>query len=91
MDVFNINQILTVALFLGALGLAWLFVMKNRGVIRPRLAQGRRMHLTEATAIGPNQRAMILQVDQREFLVVALKGAAPAITELGAVVAEVSA
>lgn len=91
MDIFSINQILTVALFLGALGLAWLFVMKNRGVIRPRLAQGRRMHMTEAAALGPNQRAMILQVDQREFLVVALKGAAPTVTELGTVAAEVSA
>jgi flagellar protein FliO/FliZ len=84
MAVIRPDQILILILFLGALGLAWLAVQRNRAGLAERLGRGRRLRLAEAAAIGPGDRAMILAVDGREFLVLRIKGAPAVVVPLAA-------
>ncbi|MFQ6755454.1 flagellar assembly protein FliO [Cereibacter sphaeroides] len=81
MDILRPDQILTLGLFLGLLGLLWLVVkLKAPGI--SRFASGGRLRLAEAAALGPQERAAILAVDGREFLVLTSKGAAPVVLPL---------
>ena len=81
-DVLQIDQILTVGGFLAVLVAALLLVQANRSKLSGRMAKGRRMQLSEVTALGPDARAMLLAVDDTEFLVVTTKRQAPVVTEL---------
>jgi flagellar protein FliO/FliZ len=74
MDLIPYDKIATLVVFLGALGLLWVMVQRHRGGLVGQLHKGRRLRLTESTAIGPADRAMILTVDGRDFLVVQIKG-----------------
>lgn len=82
MDVIRPDQILTLALFMAVLGLGWLLVKMNRGGLARRIAGNRRMALVEVTALSPTDRAMILAVDGREFLILRCRGEAPVLTAL---------
>lgn len=84
MDVIRPDQILTLTLFMAVLGLGWLVVKMNRGGLARRIAGDRRMRLVEVAALSPTDRAMILQVDAREFLILRCKGEAPVVTVLEA-------
>ena len=88
MDLFRPDQILILLAFLGALGAAWVYVQRNRGALSERVARGRRLRVTEAAPIGPGDRAMILSVDGRDYLLIRLKGAAPVFQPLPATRAE---
>jgi flagellar protein FliO/FliZ len=74
MDLIPFDKIVTLTAFLGGLGVVWLLVLRHRGGLRAHLHRGRRLRLSEAAALGPQGRAMILNVDGREFLVVQIKG-----------------
>lgn len=74
MELIPFDRIATLAVFLGLLGLTWLVVQRHRGGLAGHLHRGRRLRLTESAAIGPADRAMILSVDGREFLLVQVKG-----------------
>lgn len=82
MELIPYDKIATLAVFLGALGLAWLLVQRHRGGLAGHLHKGRRLRLTESAAIGPADRAMILTVDGRDFLVVQIKGSGMALQPL---------
>lgn len=82
LDVIRPDQILTLILFMAVLGLGWLVVKMNRGGIARRIAGERRMRLVEVAALSPTDRAMILQVDAREFLILRCRGEAPVVTAL---------
>ena len=82
MSVISSTQIMTMFLFMGLLGLLWLTVRLNRNGLTKKFGVGRRITVSEVTAIGPQDRAMILTVDRREYLVLRLRGAPPVITEL---------
>ena len=81
-EVLQIDQILTVGGFLAVLFAALMLVQANRSKLSGRMAKGRRMKLSEVTALGPDARAMLLAVDDTEFLVVTTKRQAPVVTEL---------
>lgn len=81
-DLLNLWQILTLFAFLIGLGLLWYFVQRNKAGLARRMGQDRRIKVTEVAALSPTDRAMILTVDSREFLVVRAKGSAPVLTEL---------
>ena len=67
-------QIVTVLLFLGVLGgLNWL-IRRNRHLLRPQLAAGRRLLVEESCPLGGTDRAAILSVDRARFLVVLTRG-----------------
>ena len=85
MDIVRPEQVLTLVLFLGALGLVWLWVKTNRGGLARKIAGDRRMRLVEVAALSPMDRAMILAVDGREFLILRCKGEAPLMRALPAV------
>jgi flagellar protein FliO/FliZ len=88
MDLFRPDQILILLCFLGALGAVWVYVHRNRGALSDRMARGRRLRVAEAAPIGPGDRAMILSVDGRDYLLIRLKGAAPVLQALPAPVPE---
>lgn len=77
-------QIGILAVFLSGLLLMWLFVQRNREGLAKRINQGRRIKVAEVTAISPVDRAILLTIDDREFLVLRSKGVAPVLTELSA-------
>lgn len=78
------DQIVILCLFLGVLGLVWLTVHRHRDRLAARIGRGRRLRLAEAAAIGPGDRALILAVDGREFLVLRVKGAPPVVVPITA-------
>lgn len=90
MDVVRPDQIITLTLFLAVLGLGWLVVKLNKGGLVRRISGDRRLHLAEVTALSPTDRAMILRVDGREFLVLRCKGQAPLLHDLGTAPATIS-
>lgn len=80
MGIVSLQQILTVAGFLGILGLAWLAARRLRPGALP--GTGRRMRVAEVLDLSPTDRALILSVDQADYLVLRQRGAAPVITPL---------
>ena len=84
MDLITLNQIVTLALFMGALGALWWLVQRNKAGLSGRLAAQRRLRVVEATALGPRDRVLIVAVDGREFLLVSVRGAAPVLHPLPA-------
>ena len=82
MDVIRPEQLLTLTLFMAVLGLGWLVVKLNRGGLARRIAGNRRLRLVEVAALSPSDRAMILAVDGREFLILRCRGEAPLMTAL---------
>ncbi|OUD10181.1 hypothetical protein BVC71_01300 [Marivivens niveibacter] len=82
MDFIRPDQILTIVLFLGLLALAWVFVRVNRQGLGAKVRAGKRITVQEVTAISPQDRAMIMRVDDREFFVIKSKGVAPVLTEI---------
>ena len=82
MNLVSSNQIANMLLFMAVLGLLWLAIRMNRHGLTKKLSSGRRIVVGEVTALGPQDRAMILSVDHREYLVLRMRGAAPVITEL---------
>jgi flagellar biogenesis protein FliO len=75
-------QIVTVLLFLGVLGgLNWL-IRRNRHLLRPQLAAGRRLLVEESCPLGGTDRAAILSVDRARFLVVLTRGVQPVVVAL---------
>jgi flagellar protein FliO/FliZ len=92
MDLLRPDQIITLAAFLAALGALWVYVHRNRDGLNARMGRGRRLKVVESAALGPSDRAIILSVDDRDFLLVKLKGAAPLLHPLAdAPVSEVPA
>ena len=84
MDIVRPDQIVTLVLFMAALGLGWLWVKSQRGGLARRIAGERRMRLVEVAALSPVDRAMILSVDGQEFLILRCRGEAPVVRALPA-------
>lgn len=81
--VIRPGQLAVLALFMAVLGLGWLLVRLNQGGLSRRLHQGKRLKLVEVTPLSPTDRALILEVDGRSFLLIRCKGAAPLLQDLG--------
>lgn len=75
-------QFLTVALFLGVLGLVWAFVVRNKQGLARKINHGRRISVSEVSAISAHDRAIILRVDAQDYLVLKSKGSAPVVTRI---------
>lgn len=83
MDVLRPDQIISLVVFMGALGALWLAVQRHKGGLSGRLHRGKRLRLSESAALGGVDRAMIVSVDAQDFLLVRMKGAAPILHPLG--------
>jgi flagellar protein FliO/FliZ len=84
MDVIRPEQMAIVTGFLGALGILWFLVQRNRTVLARHVSGSARMRVAEAVPVGPGDRALILAVDDREFLILRVQGAAPVVLPLPA-------
>ncbi|MFY0682420.1 MAG: flagellar biosynthetic protein FliO [Thalassovita sp.] len=82
MDILQTDQLVTVGVFLAVLIAALYWVQGNRAALTGRIAKGRRMSVAEVTALGADARAMLLNIDGRDYLVVSAKKQAPVITAL---------
>lgn len=82
MTLIGPNQIANIFLFMAVLGLLWLAIRMNRHGLTKKLNSGKRIIVAEITALGPQDRAMILTVDHHDYLVLRLRGAPPVITAL---------
>lgn len=80
MDLVQTDQLLTLAGFFAVLGLLWLATRFWQAPVAARLQGNRRIRLGEVTSLSPADRAMILNVDGQDFLLLRLKGA-PAILQ----------
>lgn len=90
MDIVTIDQLLTVGGFLAVLLAALYVVQANKGKLKGKLSTDRRMAITEVTALGADSRAMLLNVDGQEFLIVTAKRQAPVVTPLNTKAASVT-
>jgi flagellar protein FliO/FliZ len=82
MDVIRPDQYVIMILFLGVLGVLWLWVRMNKSGLGARLNHGKRISVSEVTAVSPADRAMIIKVDGQEFFIFKSKGVAPVVTQL---------
>jgi flagellar protein FliO/FliZ len=82
-DILRPEQIITVAAFLGLLLLAAALLRAKGGALKSRLTAGRRMDVTEVASLGPSDRAVLLRIDGREFLVLTSKRGTPQALPLG--------
>lgn len=73
MDLLSIDQILTVAVFLGLLVAVAIVVRARGGALRSRIHAGRRMQVVEVTTIGVGERAIMLRIDDRDYLVLSAR------------------
>ena len=76
-------QFVSLSLFLGGLGLLWLYVQKNKAGLIKKVGHGRRISISEVAALSPSDRAIILKVDTQDYLVLKSKGAGPVVLKLG--------
>jgi flagellar protein FliO/FliZ len=77
MDLIRLDQFVTLAIFMAALGVLWWLVHRNKAGLAGRLTAQKRLRVIEAAALGTRDRAMIVAVDGREFLVITARGTAP--------------
>lgn len=82
MDAFSPDRFIAIALLLGALLLIWVFVRMNRARLSDGLRKGKQLEVTEIRALGPDTRAILLQVDRTQLLVVLSKRSGVAVHEL---------
>lgn len=82
MQSVGLDQWLTAAVFLAALGVVWLLVQRNRHQLARRIAASRRMRVLEVVALAGDTRAVLLDIDGREHLVVCHRRGSPAIAPL---------
>ena len=82
MDIIRPDQYVIIILFLGILGILWLWVRMNKAGLNTRINQGKRIKISEVSAITPLDRVMIIKVDEKEYLIFKSKGLTPVITEI---------
>jgi flagellar protein FliO/FliZ len=82
MDILRFDQILVLTVFMAVLGAVWLLVQRNKHKLSGKLHNGRRLHLRESVALNAHQRATILSVDGRDYLVLHGKTGTPALQAL---------
>lgn len=82
MDVISLQQITIVIAFLAILIVVWMLISKKSGTLRGRLGGTKRMQVTEITTLGPQEKALIMQIDDREYLLIQSKKSAPMIMGL---------
>jgi len=85
MDIFMVQQVSIVLAFLAALFALLIFVKRNRSGLAQVFSDGKRMEVSEIQSLGPNMRAVLLRVDQREILIISGRGIQPEVTLLGPV------
>lgn len=78
------SQYITVALFLAVMFAVLYFVRRYQKPLSAKLSAHTRIKVTSATAIGPQARAVILDVDGAEYLTILTKNGTAQLSPLPA-------
>ena len=70
MDLLTTDRILTLAGFLGALLLVWVFIRIKSAPLAARLKQGRQLEVREVLSLGGDARAVLMRAKDRDVLIV---------------------
>ena len=78
----SLDQYLIVMGFILAIFLIFIFIKKNRHLISNKLQNQKRMKVSDVTLLGQGDRALILQIDQRDYLFISGKNSGAILTEI---------
>ncbi|CAI8306755.1 MAG TPA: hypothetical protein DIT66_00195 [Rhodobiaceae bacterium] len=83
-DAMPIGQILTVLIFLASLLVALYFVRRHGGGLRQHFTSARRAQVVSELLLGPQERLRIVQIDNREYVIISGRNGTPAFFALPA-------
>ncbi len=78
----SFDQYLIVMGFFVAIFAIFLFIKKNRYIISNKLQNQKRMKVSDVTLLGQGDRALILKIDQKDFLFISGKNSGAILTEI---------
>ena len=68
--------------FFVAIFAIFLFIKKNRYIISNKLQNQKRMKVSDVTLLGQGDRALILKIDEKDFLFISGKNSGALLTEI---------
>ena len=78
----SLDQYLIVIGFLIVIFIGFYFFKKNKHLISSKLHNERRMKVSEVTMLGQGDRALILNLDKKDFLFISGKNSGALLTEI---------
>ena len=78
----SFDQYLIVMGFFVAIFAIFLFIKKNRYIISNKLQNQKRMKVSDVTLLGQGDRALILKIDDKDFLFISGKNSGAILTEI---------
>ena len=78
----SLDQYLVVIGFLIVLLIGFYFYKKNKHLISSKLQNQKRMKVSEVTILGQGDRALILNLDEKDFLFISGKNSGALLTEI---------
>mgnify|MGYP001175018023 FL=1 len=78
----SLDQYLVVIGFLIVLFIGFYFFKKNKHLISSKLQNQKRMKVCEVTILGQGDRALILNLDEKDFLFISGKNSGALLTEI---------
>ena len=78
----SLDQYLIVIGFLIVIFIGFYFLKKNKHLISSKLHNERRMKVSEVTMLGQGDRALILNLDKKDFLFISGKNSGALLTEI---------
>ena len=78
----SLDQYLVVIGFLIVLFVVFYFFKKNKHLISSKLQNQKRMKVSEVTLLGQGDRALILNLDEKDFLFISGKNSGALLTEI---------
>ena len=83
MDIIDTQQVVIVLAFLAVLFAVLWFTRQHRSGLTRMLSSGNRLKVKEVRSLGMTTQAILLQVDERDLLVISGRGVQPEIHDLG--------
>lgn len=77
-ETMPIGQIITVLVFLAGLLVALFFVRRHGSGWRQHFATARRAEVVNELSLGPQERLRIVQIDNREYVIISGRNGTPA-------------
>ena len=78
----SLSNYLLVLGFLALLYLGFYYIKKNRHIISKTINSKRRMKVSEVTVLGQGDRALILNLDDKDYLFISGKNSGALLTEI---------
>ena len=83
-EAFATGQIITVLFFLASLLAALYFVRRHGTGLRQHFTAARRAQIVSELSLGPQERLRIVQIDNREYVIISGRNGTPAFFALPA-------